>query len=90
MLNLQKEIAKYGGVEADDWDLLGKEIESIFHGNQWIEFNLEKPIIIKNWEEIVNRMDEEIMASCKTKIWINPKLYTPSDREKPYVVGEIE
>jgi hypothetical protein len=68
-------LIKYGSIETED---IG-EMERVE------VFRIDP----ETWQGIVARIDREIMASCKTKIWINSKLYTPTEREKPYVVGEI-
>ena len=37
----------------------------------------------------MEEIDREIIAGCNTRIWYNPSLYTPTEREKNYVVGMI-
>lgn len=77
-LKFLSDIMQHGSIEPMDIELYSLEQEE--------PLQFDREIYAMKMREL----EQEVLRVCKTKVWINPKLYNPTDREKPYIVGTIQ
>ncbi len=73
-----------------------EEIQNAYAEMNWIDRAIRKVYgepteqkVKQSSQELFAELDKEVMRACKTKIWINPNKYKPTQRELEFIVGII-